>query len=351
MGSPKIDTPDQLYDYLYALHQKHPDVTMPIIPYYVSWNSTKDAVNFFYRMYGGADWLYEDESNNIHICVDDPRYKQALQMMNKMYRSGLFTKESFSGAYDIISNNLRNMNTFAYIGQDWQWFSLLRDGDKEGSPVLPIEVPAAVPREQLKLKDLQKSSLGSTPGVFISENCYNKKRALEYIAFRYTEESQIAERFGIEGSAWERNPDDGMIQWTQAVKDFEAENGWQAGSEKYGYNNGVHSWFVTLDVTLLESTASRYYIQQYNGTLNEKYMSNERIYDLTKRISDSKIKSKYENFVKAASEAIIRCLQAESEADFESEYSRYLDEAQKANQKELEAYFTENFQKWKAKGY
>ena len=345
MGSPEIKTPDDLYDYLLACHKKWPDVALPVVPYFVSWNQTKDAVNLFYRMYGGQDWLYPDENGNIQICIDDPKYKAALKMMNKMYRAGLFTQEAFSGSYDVITSALRSKNCFAYIGQDWQWFSLLRNGDQLDSPCLPIEIPC-VEGETLKLKDLDMSSLGIGNGVFISTDCINKQRAIEYLAFRYTEEAQIAERFGMEGSAWERNPNDGMISWTQEVKDYEAENGWAAGSEKYGYNNSVHGWFVTQAVTKLESPETAYPIQKYNGSLNGKYVVNERIIDLTKRISDKDMKVKYEDFVKLISEYILRCLQAESELAFETEYNALVTNAQNANQGDLEAYFTNNYKHW-----
>lgn len=347
MGSPEINTPDDLFDYLLECHKKWPDVAIPIIPYYVSWNQTKDAVNLFYRMYGGGDWLYADENDKIQICIDDPKYKSALQMMNKMYRNGLFTQEAFNGDYNVITSNLRTKNCFAYVGQDWQWFSLLRNGDQLDSPCLPIEIPC-VEGETLRLKDLGMSNLGVGSGVFISTDCVNKQRAIEYIAFRYTEESQIAERFGMEGSAWERNPNDGLISWTQEVKDYEAENGWSAGSQKYGYNNSVHGWFIEDSITKLESQESLYPIQKYNNELNGKYSTNERIFDLTKRIDNSDMKIKYEDYVKIITEKLYLCLLADSEAAFEAAYNELVNASKNANEADLEAYFTANYLKWKS---
>jgi len=347
MGSPEIKTPDDLFDYLLECHQRWPEVAIPIIPYFVSWNQTKDAVNFFYRMYGGADWLYEDENGNIQICLDDPKYKAAVQMMNKMYRNGLFTQESFAGDYNIITSNLRTKNCFAYVGQDWQWFSLLRNGDQLDSPCLPIEIPC-VEGETLQLKDLGMSNLGVGNGVFISTDCADPQRAIEYIAFRYTKESQIAERFGMEGSAWEINPNDGLIKWTQEVKDYEAENGWAAGSAKYGYNNSVHGWFIEDSITKLESQESLYPIQKYNNSLNGKYATNERIIDLTKRIDNDEVRIKYEDWVKIISEKLYLCLLADSEANFETAYQDLINASKNANEDVLEEYFTNNYKKWKA---
>lgn len=351
MGSPKLDTPDQLFEYLKALKEKHSDVTMPIVPFFVSWNQTKDTVNFTYRMFGGHDWLYDDGSGNIRICIDDPKYKQALGYLNKLYREGILTKEAITGAMNIKTTTLRNANTFAYIGQDWQWFSLIPDGDQIGSVVLPIEIPSAVPRDQLQLKDLTLSATGEGTSVFVTKDAKDKARAIEYLAFRYTDECQIAERFGIEGKSWERNPDDGFIQWTQECKDYEREYGWSAGSTKYGYNNIIHSFFCTIYITMQESDASIYPIQKYNSSLNGKYAKNERIFDLAKVIRDELTQEKYDQFIKTVNESIIRCIQSDSETQFEEEYSRFVSEAKKSKQEELEQYYTEAYKALRKRGY
>ena len=347
MGSPEIKTPDDLFDYLLACHKKWPDVGIPLIPYTVQWGNTKDTVNFFYRMYGGQDWIYADNNGNIQICLDDPKYKAAVQMLNKMYRNGLITQEALSGDMSVTTSNLRAKNCFAYSGQDWQWFNMLRNGDQLDGPCLPIEIPR-VEGVTLKLKDLDMTTVDVGMGVFISTDCVNKQRAIEYFAFRYTKEAQIAERFGMEGSAWERNPNDGMIKWTQEVKDFEAENGWSAGSQKYGYNHSVHGWFIENSVCKIESLESLYPIQKYNNEINGKYTVNERIFDLTKRIDDADLKIKYEDYVKIITEKLFLCMLADSEAEFESAYQELLSASKNANEADLEAYFTNNYKKWQA---
>jgi len=351
MGSPKIETPDQLFSYLTALQKKHSNVVMPLVPYFISWNQTKDTVNFFYRMFGGADWLYDDGSGNIKICIDDPRYKQALQYMNKLYSAGILTKEALTGSSSIKDSTLKNADTFAYIGQDWQWFNQITDGDQIGSVVLPIEIPTAVSRDKLTLKDLTLSAIGEGTSVYITKDCENKKRAIEYLAFRYTDECQIAERFGIEGKSWERNKEDGFIQWTKECKDYEKENGWAAGSTKYGYNNSNHSFFCTIYATMQESPKSIYPIQAYNNSINGKYAKNERIFDMSKVIRDEATQYMYDQFIKTVNECIVRCVQSDTETQFEEEYKRYVDEAVKAKKVELEAFYTKTYKELKTKGY
>jgi len=352
-GSPPVDTLEQLHEYLLYMKRKNPDNLNPFVLMSVSWGNSQDAVNFFYRMYGGADWLYDDGSGNIKMCIGDPRYKKALQFMNQLYREGIFTKESFSGSYDVTTTVLRNEENYAYVGQDWAWFSLLRDGDKEGSIVLPIKAPASetVDRSQISLKFTDIQNIGGNMAVYISKDCREKKRAIEYLAFRYTDECQIAERFGIEGKSWERDPEDGSILWTQEAKDYEKEHGWQVASEKYGYNNVIHSWFTTNYICKLESIKSDYYIRGYNYEINKEYLKNERIFELTKIIKDDSVQQIYDMLLIGINESIVKCLQADSAAAFESEYNNYVSLAQSLNQSKLEAYFTENYKAWKAKGF
>jgi hypothetical protein len=58
------------------------------------------------------------------------------------------------------------------------------------------------------------------------------------------------------------------------------------------------------------------------------------------------MKIKYEDFVKIISEYILRALQAESEAEFETEYAALVSNAKAGNMDVLEQYFTQNYKHW-----
>lgn len=354
LGSPEIDTLEQFMDYLRLAHETYPEVRVPFTLANVIWDNGQDAVNYFYRLHGGTEWLYENEEGTISICIEDPAYKAALQDMNALYRDGVITDEALTLSYDDMTTILTDCDTFAYCGQDYSWFSKVPGGDTEEGPILPILAPMAEGlnrEEDLQLKFGDISSAGGTTAVFVTIDSPNKARAIEYLAFRFTDEAQLAERYGIEGVTYEWN-DDGTISWTDEYTNYLNEYGWTEMSKKYGPNNGVHSWFCTNYICKLESPESDYWVRAYNGDLHEPYMESERLLELTKIIdgNDDDIQMIYDRFTTHANESVIACITAESDEEFESAYNNYVETAKTIGLDKLEEYFTANYNDLIAKG-
>ncbi|MEG1516374.1 MAG: extracellular solute-binding protein, partial [Clostridia bacterium] len=241
LGSPKVDTLEELKAYLKLAYETYPDIRMPLVLANTTWNDSQDAVNYFYRLRGGQEWLYPDETGAIKLCLDDPAYKLALKDLNDLYQEGIINKETLTITNDTFTTILSDCATFAFCGQDYNWFSKVPGGDQESGPILPILAPMAegLTREKdLTLKFGDIASPGGTTAVFISVDSPNKARAIEYMAFKFTDEAQIAERYGIEGVTYEYK-DDGTIMWTQEYNDYLAAHGWVDMSKKYGPNNQV----------------------------------------------------------------------------------------------------------------
>ena len=352
LGSPAIDTLDDLYNYLLLAHETYPEIALPFALDSYTWDNATDVVNFIYRMYGGEEWVVPQEDGTIQLCLRDEKYKSALAYLNKLYRAGILNKQSFTDVYgtDGFNAQMAECKTFAFEGQDWRWFSLVPDGDKEGSPVWPIEVPVAegVDRANVKTKG-GWAAIGGNTAVFISTDCKDKARAIEYLAFRYTLECSKAERFGLEGVTRITN-EDGSVSWTDEYQNYVSEHGWSEMSRKYGCNNSVHSQFTTIYACSLESATGAYWVQTYNGTLNDKYAVNERLLDLTKIIKNDDIQMKYDQFVMHANESIVNCISAEDDASFEDAFEAYISGAETIGLTELEDYFTQNYKYWTDKG-
>ncbi len=350
LGSPEINTLTDLRTYLNDAKKAYPDVSVPFMMATTLWNDSQDTVNFIYRLYGGQDWLYDDGTSNIKLCLGDERYKQALQYLNNLYRDGVLSDESFAMATETFESTLAKSDVFAFSGQDFNWFGKVAGGDQLTGPVMPIAPPAAegVSRDSVKLKSLL-TSVGGYTAVFISEGSENAARAIEYLAFRYTDEAQTAERFGIENVTWKHDTD-GSIIWTDEYNNYIAEKDWFQMSKKYGPNNGTHSWFCTNYICKLESGKSDYPVRAYSSQLNTPYMKNERIYDLVKVIKDDSVKMKYDQLMILVSESIVKCISAKSDADFDSQYNAYVAGAEGLGMADIEAYFTTNYKKWLERG-
>jgi hypothetical protein len=246
---------------------------------------------------------------------------------------------------------LAESDLFVFSGQDFNWFGKVPDGALLSGPVLPIEPPMAegVNRSHLALKS-NNSSIGGGTAVFITKDAVNPARAIEYMAFRYSDEAQIAERFGIQGVTWEYDTDGKQIIWTKEYNDFLAEKDWYQMSLKYGPNNFQHSWFITNAICKLESEKSDYPVRALTAKITTPYQKNERIYDLTKVIKDDDVKMKYEQLLMLIGENQVRCITAKTDVAFENAFSSYISTANSMGLADLEKYYTQTYKKWLARG-
>lgn len=351
LGSPQIGTLADFREYMNAAKAAHPEIAQPLVIANVAWNDSQDTVNFIYRLHGGQDWLYADDSGNIQLALRDDRYKQSLQYINSLYRDGILNAEALEMAYETFESILAGCDTIAFSGQDFNWFGKVAGGDQLTGPIMPIDPPVAegVNRGDLKFKSLLTSVGGST-AVFVTDGAVNEARAIEYLAFRYTDEAQTAERFGIQGETWEYAADGKQINWSQQYNDYIAEKDWYQMSLKFGPNNGTHSWFCTNAICKQESAEADYPVRAKSSEINAPYMQNERILDLTKVIKNDDVQMKYDQFLQLAGESIVQCIKAGDDAAFDSAYTQFLSTAENLGIADLEKYFTENYQKWLERG-
>ncbi|MDR1668738.1 MAG: hypothetical protein LBR76_02115 [Oscillospiraceae bacterium] len=353
LGSPSVNTLDEFRAYLNAAKEAHPEIGYPLMMANVAWGDGQDTVNFIYRLFGGQDWLYPNAAGSIELCLRDPRYKSALQYLNGLYNDGLIKDDNFAMAQETFDSTLAGSNLIAFSGSDFNWFGKVPGGETLDGPCLPIMPPndVSINREDIKLKSLL-SGVGGGTATFISADAVNAARAIEYIAFRYTDEAQTAERYGIQGEAWEYDTDGKQIVWTQAYNDIVATDGWLEMSKLYGCNNGTHSWFITNAICKLESGKADYPVRalSQSDAVNQTFCQNERIFDLTKVIKNDDIQMKYEQLMMLVEESVVSCIRAGSESDFNAAYDSFVSTAESLGLADIEAYFTESYQKWESLG-
>ncbi|MDR1703884.1 MAG: hypothetical protein LBS19_04260 [Clostridiales bacterium] len=352
MGSPEINTLDDLRQYLLDCREKFPEVTSPFMPMRLMWDQATDTINFIYRCYGGQSWLWDDGSNTLQLCLRDPRYKEAMRFLNTLYQDGSLTDTTLGMSTEDQWTALETANLFAYVGQDWEWFSKIVGGSELSGPVLPVLAPMAegVSRDDLKLRYNDIANLGGNTAVFISKDSENVARAIEYLAFEYSDEAALNNRFGLEGVAFEY-VEDGGVRWMQSLLDYQNEFGWSEMSKKYGPNNQTHSWFTTGYSMAMESPTGIYPVKLYNANLVAPYLKNERLFDLSKTIKDDDVRMKYDQFMQLTGEAQIAIITADDDAEFEAEFANFVSQAEALDIKSLEDYYTANYIKWQGRGF
>lgn len=352
LGSPEITTLSDFRDYMNKARKAHPEITAPLVLYYMDWLNVKDAVNFVYRLHGGQSWVYDGGDGTLKLCLRDSRYKASLKYLNDLYQDGTLSENTLNMTFDIKNDALTKMDVIAYIGQDWEWFSKVKNGDQMTTPCWPIAPPMAegLSLSNLKLRDGNIGAVGGNTAVFISADAENAARAIQYLAFEYTDAAQLNNRFGIEGVTWERNPSDNLVKWTKEYNDYVAEKGWVEMSKKYGPNNSTHSWFTAIWACGQESQESLYPIQKYNATLVSGNMTNERLLEISRIIDNDDIQLKFNQFMMLVQEMQMKCISAANDQAFETAFNEFLSTAEAMNITSLEDYFTTKYKAWIAKG-
>lgn len=349
MGSPEINSLDDLKEVLIQFKEKHPEINNPVWFDSLAVQWPKDGTNTLYRLHGGADYLYPDENNNIKFCYEDERYKETLRYMNELYREGLINPDMPVMEGDASKAILSEGRIFTYIGQAANWMNTMEGGTTKDSIVYTLEPPMAegVSRDDLQLKDVNLG-IGGWHGTFISADCKNVERAIQYLAFRYTDEMQLTERYGVEGKAWTMNETGSPVP-TQELLDAQATS--PEALAVYGRNNWDHSWFTTNWVVAL-GTAEAHKNEpanQQNQGIWTKYCKNERMIDLTKIITDETIKVKADQVYKIWDEAVMKLIFAKDEAEFDQTYEKFLKDVEGLGSKDLAAYYTQNYADWQKK--
>jgi putative aldouronate transport system substrate-binding protein len=350
LGSPPLNTLAQFRDYLNRAKNAYPEA-IPLVLYNMDLRNVKDAVNFFYRCYGGETYVYDPGDGTLKFCLRDPRYKSALKYLNQLYRDNVLTETNLFMDRNSVDTNLSRVNAIAYIGQGWEWYSKVQDGVAENSPLLPVAPPAGegIAQQDIKLHTVD-GQIGGNTSVLISADSENAARAIEYIAFAYTDTGKLYNRYGVKGVTWDYSPVDGLAKWTKEYKDYEAENGWTEMSKKYGPNNPVHSWFTSFNSALLESSEGARPIEVKGTPGYQKLFVNERIYDVSVIIDNDEMQMKFDQLMITVHENQMLCIMADSDARFEDAYRKYVSMAEGLNLASLENFYTGKYKSWLARG-
>lgn len=351
LGNPKLETLDDFTKYLKDAHAKHPELTYPLFAAGFNVVGEQDCTNLFYRIYGGKDIIYAGSDGKAKYCVSDPAYKNALKYLNTLYFNKLLNPQIFTIKDEERKAVLQQSKVIAYVGQGFSWMSLVENGMTEKSSILPVLLPTVpgIARDSIQLKDFAMG-IGGWHGTFVSKDCKDPKRALMYLAFRYTDKMQIAERYGIEGRGWVKGADGNP---TKSPEEFAMENdpkqGFAKVQEVYGLNNWNTSWFTTNWVVGLGEYNRMQTMKTFGleYELNSPLGKDERLWELTRRIKDTDMKVKNDQVMMVWNQAVTRLILSESDAAFNNEYDKLLKDLDGAGIKDVEAFMQKQYEYWK----
>lgn len=239
IGSPAIETPDDLINALKLAKEKYPDVSPVGVEFFdVAKNGFHGSNSMDYLIYSFSPHLLEEQVKDDQQIVTYPMrnkgYIEAFRFLNKLSRENLFDpqlliykqeqyEEKLYGAqYAVASQFMTNLYTQynpkieSTLGKE-QTYTIL-DG---------LKVDGQEPR-------YPASRLMGWQGLFITKAAKNPERIIRFAEYAWSDEGQLDMRYGTEGETYDMV--DGLPKYKPEILEMSLKDNATFNS-KYGFNN------------------------------------------------------------------------------------------------------------------
>lgn len=243
LGSPKLETYDDLEAYLKLVKEKFPD----IIPLEVG--TLAQGVNI---MYGG----FKEESpyprqlayvdgNQLKSIYEDPQYKETMLYANRLFREKLITQDALTQTDDMVKEKLKTGRVAVYVAGDianygFQANMVLQQVDPEAGYdyIWPIHKTGL---DATKIKTASYSSLGWNV-VVITKNAKDPEAIFSYLDWLTGQEGQRTMFFGPPGLYWDEIDASGFPKFNEKGKSVES-------TERDKILTNTHNWVGNSEFT------------------------------------------------------------------------------------------------------
>lgn len=244
IGSPKIETTDDLLAALKQAKAKFPDVSPVGVEFFdVAKNGFEGSLSMDYLIYSFAPQLLEerikDEAKIVEYPMRNKGFIDAFRYLNTLSREGLFDpqlliykqeqyEEKLYGAqYAVASQFMDGM----YTRYNPKIESTL-GAEKKYDILDGIQANGQTPR-------YPASRLMGWQGFFITKKAKNPERIIRFAEYAWSDEGQLDFLYGKEGETYEMV--DGLPQYKPEVRDLmlKDNNAWYA---KYGLTASTLLW-------------------------------------------------------------------------------------------------------------
>lgn len=328
LGSPKIDTPDDLFNVLKSVSEKYPDVT----PMLIQASSVASSFRFNSQPYGyqllianyGVEKYY-DKDGKLFANYRDPNYLTAIKWLNKLYNANLIKRSDMAMTQD----------QFKAIRDGGKCFYMC-DGVNTGyyKPTGNPNVKYVYAPMFADAKILQQDSL-AWGGWFISKKCVDKERAIKFMSYMVSDEGEKLSTWGVEGKNWKMI--DGNPDWTPeelaAVKS-DPEHGNKTGIGKYWFNLDLYDHWI-LGTSMKNNPEQKEALDLYvpHGDLKMYLLVPPPDSDKEEAIIQTKILTEY-------STAFPTFIMAKDEAEVTALYNAFVAKADQMGMPKLETYWS-----------
>ncbi|OXS54786.1 ABC transporter substrate-binding protein [Cohnella sp. CIP 111063] len=218
LGSPKLETTDDLYAYLKQVKEKYPDV----VPFEAGEGAV--GIDTMYSAFGENRTAYftgmmgVPEGNELKSLFLDPAYRESLQFANKLYREKLMTQDAFSQNGDHVSEKVTTGRVAVFASATPTQLgargdTALREKDPEAGyfMIWPIHKAGL---DKNKIYPGNYNQLGWNVSV-ITKAAKNPEAIFAFLDWFTGPEGQRIIIWGPEGMYWEGAGEDGAPKFTE----------------------------------------------------------------------------------------------------------------------------------------
>ncbi|MGI2295378.1 extracellular solute-binding protein [Paenibacillus sp. GXUN7292] len=237
LGSPKLETTDDLYNYLVKVKEKYGSEVVPFEP-----DRTQDAqgIGVLYTAFG-EDLMYKSLSADVLGVVDGDKltslftsgpFRESQKFVSKLYREKLISQEMFTQDRGMVLEKLLTGRVAVYAGSSptayasQAHYELLKDDPNSGYFMIwPIRKEGL---DKNKIHPGGYDTLGWNVSV-ITTSAKDPEKIFAFLDYCTSPEGMTVQFFGEEGKYWNGFDENGYPNFTDAydiadVADIQAKN-------------------------------------------------------------------------------------------------------------------------------
>ncbi|MFC0215002.1 extracellular solute-binding protein [Paenibacillus chartarius] len=354
LGSPKLETSDDVYNYLKRVKENYPKThdgqTMyPLSGFNRNWGSPYFGM---IAMAGSpADSkLYIGKDGSVQYWPKAPWAQEVLQFYNKLYREGLIDPEAFTQDYATWQKSkLYPARVAAHIGGWNQTYDVLKTYT---DAKLPNAENMYFQNAVFKFPSGDKPAVFSvskkgTGAIIITDKCKNPEAAMKLLNYLTTEEGNLLAMNGPEGIQWDMAGGKPTLKksyldrWIAGEKqvNIEKETGMGHYARLVGSDLGKTSWgtYWILKDDPIATNDTR--AQQRDKALSPYWYDATTLGDLMVG-ADTDTLNKQQAVDKRLYENAFSVILAKSEAECLAEFEKFVNNLDAAGAVQVEAYMT-----------
>lgn len=217
LGSPKLETTDDLYAYLKQVKEKYPNV----VPFETDLASEGHGLDQIYSAFkednlGFTRFSAVPDGENMKSIYKDEAYRESVVYAAKLFREGLMTQDAMTQTRDQVDEKLLNGRVAVYASANPTVYAMAADTELRkqdpGNPDLGYFMIWPIHKEGLdknKIYPGTYNQLGWNAAV-ITTSAKNPEAVFAFLDWWTGPEGTTLQFWGVEGEYWQGLESDGM---------------------------------------------------------------------------------------------------------------------------------------------